>query len=88
MQTALTKINGKLKKRAITNNLVGLQQSQNTNPSREKTNDRENSLEPAANYSLAMNAMRGVASKGTRDNSENQRENTFISNQYANASVV
>lgn len=35
-----------------------------------------------------MNPMRGGASKGTRDNSDNIKENTFISNQYANASVV
>lgn len=55
--SALTKINGKLKKRALGNNLTGLQSSCNTNPGREKqleksAADREASVDPPNNYNM------------------------------------
>ena len=55
--SALSKINGKLKKRALGNNLTGLQSSCNTNPGREKQLEKNNQEhENPGNYNIHKSA--------------------------------
>ena len=87
---AISKINGKLKKRAITNNLVNIQQqSSSTNPNREKANaaaEKEGSIEPVSTYNLNVNAIRSTANNNNkgRDNSEGTRDGNYMSTNFIN----
>lgn len=81
---ALSKINGKLKKKTIGNNLTGLQSSCNTNPGREKAlnekanYERELSVEPGTNYNAGTK--QNQMQRG-RDNSEGgHRESSYLGN--------